>query len=147
MSGFSAYTRAATWMFGVLTSPPISGVALSGLAVYDLDAPEGATSGADVWIEYEAMAPGSDVAEVAEQRIWTEFAFTVLAVTRGRSAKALEAIVDEIDNRLHRKSGTTSDGQIIQATRSEEVPPKPWLDQGVEFRGMGGIYNLIVQPR
>jgi hypothetical protein len=146
MSGFTAYTRATTWLYGVLTATPITGVALSGLAVYELDAPEGATQAGDVWVTFEALAPGMDVAEVAAQRIWTEFVFNVLAVTRGRSTKALEAIADEIDNRLHRKAGTTSDGQIIQSTRSEEHDPQPWLDQGVEYRGLGGQYHLIVQP-
>lgn len=141
MSGFSAYTRAARWLFGTLTTVPIAGV----VGVYEDAAPEGATDSDDIWIEFEAQAPGSDLSEVGEQRIWTEFAFSVRAIARGRDSIALEAIADEIDNRLHRASGTVSGGQIISSVRMQEDPAS-WLQQGVEYRALGGIYNLIVQP-
>lgn len=141
MSGFSAYTRATRWLYAQLTTSPISGI----VGVYEDDAPEGATDADDVWIEFELQAPGQDLGVVGEQRVWTEFAFLVRAITRGRSTIALEAVADEIDNRLHRKSGTTSDGRVIQATRSEDSQDS-WLKQGVEYRGLGGIFNLIVQP-
>ncbi len=146
MAGFTAYTRATRWLYEVLTDPPITGV---GLAVYEEAAPEGTTDATTVFIEFEAMDPGQDVAEVAAHRIWTEFSFLVRALTRGRSSQSLEAIVDEIDNRLHRADGTVNDGRILSCTRSEgggaEVP-ESWLRQGVEYRGLGGIYNVIVQP-
>lgn len=146
MSGFTAYTRATRWLFGTLTAAGgIGGVS----GVYEDTAPQDSTDAGDTWIEYEAMNPGDDVAEVAAQRIWTEFAFHVRAMGRGRSYQALEAIVDEIDNRLHRKSGTVSDGRVLSCTRSEsggsEVP-ESWLKEGVEYRSLGGIYNVIVQP-
>ena len=145
MAGFTAYTRMTTWLYAALTTPPISGV----VGVFEDDAPEGATAKGDVWITFSPHAPGDDVTEVAAQRIWTEYAMEVLAVTRGRSTKALEAIADEIDNRLHRKSGAAgTDGQVISSTRSDiggEVP-QSWLRQGVEYRGLGGTYHLIVQP-
>lgn len=135
-----AYPEATTWMYGVLTSPAISGV----VGVYEDAAPEGSTDSNDVWIEFEAMAPGLDAAEVAEQRIWTEFAFLVRAVTRGRSTVALRTIAQAIDDRLHRKAGTTSIGRVISATRSQEEQDH-WLEQGVEYRSLGGLYHLIVQ--
>lgn len=146
MSGFTAYTRATRWLYAQLTTP----TAIAGIVgVYEDDAPEGATTAATKWVVFEAMNPGDDVAEVGAQRIWTEFAFLVRAVTRGRSTQALEPIVDEIDNRLHRKSGVVSDGRVISCTRSETAgseQPDSWLKEGVEYRGLGGIYNLIVQP-
>jgi hypothetical protein len=144
MSGFIAYPRAARWLYGVLTTPPIAGVA----GVFEDVAPEGATDSDDKWIEFEALAPGDDVMVVGAQRVWTEFAIHVRAITRGRSTQALTAIADEIDNRLHRKSGTVSDGQVISCVRSEtggDVPDS-WLRQGVEYRGLGPVFNLIVQP-
>lgn len=142
MSGFMAYPEATTWLYGKLTSPALSGV----VGVYEDQAPEGETSADDVWVEFELQAPGLDVAEVAEQRIWTEFAFLIRAVRRGRSTVALKTIATEIDNRLHRASGTTTDGQIIQAARTQEDQGR-WLEQGVEYRSLGGFYNLIVQPK
>lgn len=135
-----AYPEAITFLYSKLTSPAISGVS----GVYEDAAPEGTTAAASVWIEYEAMAPGVDEAEVGEQRIWTEFAFLVRAVTRGRSTIALRTVAQAIDDRLHRKNGTTSLGQVISATRSQEEQDH-WLEQGVEFRALGGIYHLIVQ--
>jgi len=141
VSGFAAYTRATEWLYGLLTTPAIAGVA----AAYEIEAPQGATAEGDVWIEYEAQAPGDDVAEVAEHRIWTEFVFLVRAVTRGRSTKALESIADEIDNRLQRASGSTSDGLVLQAARQQEYVGRE-LDEGIEYRSLGGFYSLIVQP-
>lgn len=135
-----AYPEATTWMYGVLTSPAISGV----LGVYEDAAPEGDTTASSVWIEFELMGSGADAAEVAEQRIWTEFAFLVRAVSRGRSTVALRTIAQAIDTRLHRKNGTTSFGQVISSVRTQEEQDH-WLEQGVEYRALGGIYNLIVQ--
>jgi hypothetical protein len=142
MSGFMAYPEATTFIYGLLTSTPITGVS----AVYEDQAPEGETSAEDTWIEFELLAPGLDVDEVAHQRIWTELAFLVRAVKRGRSTVALKTIATEIDNRLHRASGTTTDGQILQAARTQEDQGR-WLEQGVEYRSLGGYYTLIVQPK
>lgn len=140
MSGFVAYPEATTWLYGTLTGVPISGV----VGVFEDAAPEGSTAKDDVWVEFEAQAGGLDVAEVAEQRIWTEFAFLVRAVSRGRSTIALKDIVTEIDNRLHRANGVTTDGQVISSVRTQEEQDH-WLEQGVEYRSLGGIYSLIVQ--
>lgn len=141
MSGFFAYPRATSWLYDVLTTVPIAGV----LGVYEDAAPQGVTTATSVWIEFEALAPGEDVDEVGKQRIWTEFAFRVSVCTRGRSTRGLQTIADEIDNRLHRKSGTADGGLVISCTRSQEVAGKA-LAQGVEYRELGGVFNLIVQP-
>ena len=135
------YTRATTWLYGTLTSPPIAGV----LDAYEDYAPQGATDKDSVWIEYELMAPGDDVAEVAEQRIWTEFAFRVVACSRGRSRKALEPMADAIYTRLHRVSGSVAGGFVLSSVRTSEIAAGD-LAQGVEYREIGGIFNLIVQP-
>lgn len=141
MTGFTAYTRATRWLYTKLTTPPIAGV----LDVYEDQAPEGITTKESVWIEFELVTDGQDVAEVGEQRIWTEFPFAVRALIRGRDTIALEDIADEIDSRLHRASGTTSDGQVISSVRTQEAAP-PYIAEGVEYRGLEATYNLIVQP-
>jgi hypothetical protein len=137
-----AYPEATTWMYGVLTTSPITGVS----GVYEDAAPEGETDADDIWIEFELQAPGTDVAEVAEQRIWTELAFLVRAVARGRSTVALKPTAKTIDDRLHRANGTTTDGQIISSVRTGEDQGR-WLEQGVEYRSLGGLYSLIVQSK
>lgn len=135
-----AYPEATTWLYGKLTSPALSGV----VGVYEDAAPEGATTAANVWVEFQTLAPGMDIAEVGAQRIWTEYAFLVRAITRGRSTVALKSIAYDIDTRLHRADGTTTDGQVISCVRSQEEQDH-WLEQGVEYRALGGVYNLIVQ--
>jgi len=134
------YPEATTWLYDTLTSSPITGIK----DAYEDWAPEGATGDGDVWIEFEAQADGSDAAEVAEQRIWTEIPFIVRAVTRGRSTVALKPYAKEIDARLHRKDGTTTDARIISSVRTGPHQDH-WLAQGIEFRALGGFYNLIVQ--
>ncbi len=57
----------------------------------------------------------------------------------------LKDIAMEMDTRLHRANGTTTDGQVISCVRSDERPDS-WLEQGNEYRGLGGLYHLIVQP-
>jgi hypothetical protein len=114
--------------------------------VYEDAAPEGETDADDVWIEFESLAPGTDVAEVAEQRIWTEFAFLVRAITRGRSTVALKTIATRSTAASTARTARPTDGQVISCTRSQEEQDH-WLEQGVEYRGLGGIYNLIVQSR
>lgn len=144
--GFTAYPRAAKWIYEQLTTPaPIDGV----LDVYEFNAPEGVTNASSVWITFEPLDPGADLAEVAAHRIWTEFAILVQAVTRGRSTQALAAIVDEIDERLHRKDGVIDDARVLSCTRQEDAGsevPESELRQGVEYRRLGGTYNLLVQP-
>lgn len=142
----SMYTRAARWLFEQLTDTPIDGI---GDAVYEEDAPEGATGSATKFITFEAMDPGLDVAAVASRRIWTEFTFLVQAVTRGRSTQALEPIVDEIDARLHRKDGVIDDARVLSCTRAEDTGsefPESELRQGVEYRRLGNAYSLLIQP-
>jgi hypothetical protein len=141
MSGYAAYPRATTWLYQQLTTVPITGVT----GVYEDLAPEGATDETSLWIEYELFATGQDVAEVGEQRIWTEFPFFVRAVKRGRSTVGLQAVADEIDNRLHRKAGTVTGGQILSSVRSQEHQDN-WTEMGIEYRALGGVYHLIVQP-
>lgn len=147
MAGFTAYTRATRWLYARLTTPTaITGVTAG---VHEDAVPEGLAGATDVWIEFEAMDPGLDLAEVAAHRIWTEFSFLVRAMKRGRSYQELEGITDEIDNRLHRADGTVSDGRILSCIRSEvgsSEAPESFLRQGVEYRALGQIYNVLIQP-
>jgi hypothetical protein len=140
MTSGALYTRATAFLYGKLTTPAISGAS----GVHEITAPQGATDRSSKWIEYEAMSPGEDVAEVAEQRIWTEFAFRIVAASRTESVASLEAIADEIYARLHRSDGSVTGAYVVSCVRTEEIVI-PDLAQGVEYRELGGFYNLIVQ--
>lgn len=139
---YDPYTGATTWLYKALTDPQISGV---GLAVYEDVAPQGATNKDTVWIEFELYAPGDDAAEVAEQNIWTEFTFIVRGIMRGRSTVALKPVAEAIYARLHRADAVLGDARILSATR-QRPDHDNWTEMGVEYRSLGGIYNVIVQP-
>lgn len=138
---YEPYTGAATWIFEKLTTPAIAGVA----GVYEDDAPGGSTTSASTWVVFELLAPGDDVSEVAEQNIWTDFVFVVHAIARGRSTKALAIIAEEINTRLHRASGVAGGARILSSTRQRPEHDN-WTEMGIEYRSLGGVYSLIVQP-
>lgn len=138
---YEAYTGATSWLYAKLTTPPIAGV----LDVYEDVAPQGVTDEESVWIEFELFVDGDDVAEVAEQNIWTEFAFVVRVISRGRSTVALASIATTINTRLHRTDGVAGDARVLSSTR-QRPDHDNWTEMGVEYRSLGGIYNLIVQP-
>lgn len=142
MTGFAAYPRATTWLYETLTTPAIDDV----VGVYEDAAPQDAVGETSRWIEFEEFGPGQDVAEIGEQRIWTEFAFLVRGVMRGRSTQALKDIADAIDTRLHRANGVdVGDGLVLSCVRDQEHHDS-WLEMGVEYRGLGGLFHIIVQP-
>lgn len=147
--GFVGYPRITEWMYGVLTATPIPTVSnfdsKTGGAVFEDEAPQLSTEADSVWIVFETLAPGMDVAVVGDQRVWTEWAFLVRAIARTRSTKALESAAKEIDARLDRASGTSPGAAIVTSYRVEEHQDK-WFEQGVEYRALGGQYNVIVQP-
>jgi hypothetical protein len=131
------FTRATTWLYATLTTPPISGAA----GVFEHPAPEATAS---PWITFGQQAE-TDLAVIGERRVWADFLFLVRAISKGESSKALESIVDEIDSRLHRASGTTSDGRVVASVR-EEVFSFAEEDHGVIYKHLGGLYRLLVQP-
>lgn len=139
---YDPYIGANTWLYETLTSPEIDGV---GLNVYEDAAPQGVTDRGTVWLEFELFASGDDVAEVAEQNIWTEFTYMIRAVKRGRSTKELLVPATEIYSRLHRSDGVAGDARILSCTR-QRPDHENFTSMGIEYRSLGGIYNLIVQP-
>jgi hypothetical protein len=138
---YEAYTGATTWLYEQLTAVPIAGVS----GVYEDNAPAGATDSDDVWIQFELLVPGDDVAEVAEQNIWTDFTFIVHAIARGRSTVALADIASAIYARLHRTDGVAGDARVLSSVRQRPEHDN-WTEMGIEYRSLGGVYSLIVQP-
>jgi len=136
MSGFVEYSEAAAWLTATLTG--ISGMTggvqehpAAELSTYPL-----VTFSEQAW---------TDVSVINGHRVWSELLFLVTAISKGESTLALKAIATEIDNRLHRASGTTTDGQIIESIRQGGFQTSE-VDNGVSYRRLGGFYQLIVQP-
>lgn len=138
---YEPYTGMTGWLYDTLLTPPIGGV----VGVYEDIAPQSVTDKDSVWVEFELFAPGDDAAEVAEQRIWTEFPVVVRAIARGRSTFALADIAAELYSRLHRQSGVVGDARVVSCT-ADRPDHENWTAMGIEYRSLGQIYNLIVQP-
>lgn len=135
MSSINEYTRAARWIAATLDG--ISDVS----GIYEAPAPQDAAFPCITFDQTEA----DDITEVAAHRIAADFLFRVLAVTKGQSTLALEAIADDIDSRLHRAAGTTSDGRVLASVRIGPFHDRP-VEDGVTYVRLGGLYRLLVQP-
>lgn len=131
------YPRAIKWLYQVLTSPAISGVAI----VSEHPAPQGSTG---PWLTYALQAP-DDLTVVGEDRVWAEFQMLVTVTDQTESTYALMPIADEIDSRLHGADGTVDDAAVISSVRLNAFHADE-LDDGVPYRRLGGIYALLVQP-
>lgn len=135
MTTINEYTRASRWLATTLDG--ITDVT----GIYEAAAPQDATFPCITFDQAEA----EDLTVVGENRVWAAFTFQVVAVTKGLSTLAIEAIADAIDSRLHRGSGTTSDGRVVQSTRLEPFHDRP-IEDGVTYVRLGGLYQLLVQP-
>lgn len=138
MSGFSEYPRAATWLTTVLTTPPITG--LTG-GVHEHPGPQGSVYPMVTFQQQSEV----DLSVINAHRVWAEFLILVRVIGQTASTVSLEAIADEIDARLHRVSGTTTDAQVISSVRESSFHMAEAV-QGVEYRHLGGLYQLLVQP-
>lgn len=134
------YPRAAKWLYGVLTSPPISGIATVG----EHPIPQGKPYPG---ITYQLQG-SDDLTVVGEARVWAEFQMLVTAVGQTQSTESLRTAADAIDARLHGLHGTygpAGDAAVISSTRIS-VFHTDEINDGVPYRRLGGIYSLLVQP-
>lgn len=92
-----------------------------------------------------ALHTATDVSEVAEHRIWAQLLMLVTVTGQGPSTLPLKPAALRLDALLHRTSGATADGQVISSVRREEFYA-PDLYEGIQYRRIGGIYELLVQP-
>jgi len=92
-----------------------------------------------------ALHSATDVAEVAEHRIWAQLLMLVTVIGQTTSTLDLKAAAIRIDALLHRTSGSVSDGQVISSVRREEFYA-PDQYEGIQYRRIGGMYELLVQP-
>lgn len=131
------YPRAQRWLYQTLTVPPIPGVG----TVSEHPAPQGAPR---PWLTYQLQAP-DDLMVVGEDRVWAAMLMLVTVGNQTESTRSLMAIADEIDRRLHGSDGIAEDGRIISSVR-QTVFHADDLQDGVPYRRLGGIYELLVQP-
>ena len=94
------------------------------------------------YIVFQQQA-GRDVNGVGAIRIMSNELYTAKAVT-DKSFSSLDALVDSIDDLLHKASGTTSAGTIFSVVR-ESPFSLPTVEDGITYFQRGGIYRILVQ--
>lgn len=129
--------RAQEWLRATLNTAP----AVSGGRIFPDVAPQGAEPPYTVF-QYQG---GGDLMESGAARVWSSLLFLVRVIDKTNTiGAALRTAADEIDARLHDKSGTTADGRVVSCVRTEPFQLAE-VDQGVQYRHLGGIYRLYVQ--
>ena len=128
--------RAENWLFLTLAA------AIPTVIAYSTIAPEGV---AQPFIVYSQQSP-SDLMGVGPARIWASFLYLVKVSGQINSYLPLKATADAIDTALHGASGTVADGAILDCIRERPFSLVE-VTNGVEWRHLGGLYRLKVQPR
>jgi hypothetical protein len=128
--------RAEAWLFQTLAA------AIPTVTAYSAIAPEGV---AHPFIVYSQQSP-TDLMGVGPARIWASFLYLVKVSDQISSYMPLKATADAIDAALHGASGTVPDGAVLDCIR-ERAFSLTEVANGVEWRHLGGLYRLKVQPR
>lgn len=134
----SEVVRAQVWLTETLSTPEISGVK----HVSEHPLPQGL---ADPYpsITFALMSP-DDLVVLGEDRVWSNLVYLVTAVAKGESVAAIESIADEVDRRLHKVSGEVDGAYITSSVRVSPFSDSQVRD-GVSYRRLGGMYELLVQ--
>lgn len=129
-------TRAEEWLYQTLAA------AIPGIGSYSAVAPEGTIP---PFIVFSQQAP-TDLMTVGQARIWASFVYLVKVSAPVTSYTPLKTTADAIDAALHGASGTVADGAILDCTRDR---PFAMVEEtgGVQWRHLGGLYRMKVQPR
>ena len=110
--------------------------------VYEDLAPRGT---ATPFVVFQSYLPGRDLMVVGTNRVFVDGLWIVKAVTKGLSYQPLITIADSIDQALHGEQfETKTDGYVLGCVR-DQVLRYPELNDGIEWRHLGGIYRIWVQ--
>jgi len=133
-------TRVDAWLHTTLSaSSPL--VALVSTRIYGYVAPQGTTGNMVVY----NWQGGSDLNTVGSYRALVNGLWQVKAITQSNSFAAAKAIMDIVDDTLHRASGSVSDALILACVRQAPVQYVE-VTNGIQYRHLGGIYRIQVDP-
>lgn len=104
-------------------------------------APEGTQSPYGIF----AYHAGHDVRGVGPARIMSSTVYQVKIVATRENYANQRLAASRIDALLQAASGTTAAGRILACVRESEVNYKE-VSNGVEYRHLGGLYRIYVQP-
>ena len=91
-----------------------------------------------------ALQDATDGMGVNGTRILTRATYIVKVVGQATGYKALDTAASRVDTLLHRASGSVVGGTIYSCVRTEPFQYREDLD-GVEYRHLGGLYEIQVQ--
>jgi len=126
--------RAEAWITDVLNG----NAALVGDRVYAYMAPPDAVF---PYIVFNFVS-GVPLAVVNAIKIWEEMIYQVKAIGKTSSPASLEAIATKIEELLHRKQGTVTNGEVLTSQHEAAVSYPELGDNGVRYHHLGGLYRI-----
>lgn len=74
-----------------------------------------------------------------------QYTYIVAATIDGKAIAAIKPIADRVDELLHKSSGTVNSGTVLSCT-FDSIYRQAYTDvNGIDYRDLGGMYNLMVQ--
>lgn len=89
---------------------------------------------------------GTDVYGVGKTRVMSQLDFQVKAVGSGASYLPLVPVADLLDTLLHGAAGNTEDVKVLSSIRQSPIAYAEIDEDGGQYRHLGGLYRLQVQP-
>ncbi len=136
----SETARARAWIYTTLMNDPVV-LGLVGNRVYHAVAPADAQY---PFVIFQLRSGGNDLRGVGMTRIWAEPLYLIKAICKGTSSGSIEPVVNAIDAALHGKSGTVTNGVIVECFR-ERPFELPTDENGTMYMQLGGEYHFRVQ--
>lgn len=94
------------------------------------------------YVVFQMLSPGNDLMGLGATRIWANPLYLIKAVTKGNETSNIEPVVNRIDQLLHAKSGTVTNGVIWECVRERPFDLPEVLDGGTVFMNLGAEYRI-----
>lgn len=140
---------ATSWLYTTLAADSAGAGSLGVLStditnrIYDSLADQAQTT--YPLIVFAMQAARDDLKLVNARRVWAEYLFQVKVIGKNHSYAALTDLASRIDTLIDRGSGNPTGGKVLLCTRERTLRYPEMRDNGVVFRHLGGLYQIIVQ--
>ncbi|MEO6467500.1 MAG: DUF3168 domain-containing protein [Acidimicrobiia bacterium] len=133
-------TRVDQWIYQTLTADSAL-TAIVGTKVFVDNAPQGTAFPFVVFsLEY-----ATDVVTHSHTRIMVDSVWRIRVNKASESYDSeMRSAADRIDVLFDRTSGSAGEAQIFSSVR-EEPYKRPLIDDGKQYRALGGIYRVLAQ--
>jgi len=132
---------AEEWLYATLTGDSALAAVVGG-RVFSEQAPRGTPLPAVIF----SFVVGNDVVTSSQDRIMVDALYTVRGTKQAASYDAdLVTIANRIDALLQRSDGGSGTGAVVFTSYREEPLKRIELDEGIEYRALGGTYRILAQ--